>query len=69
MLDFLQGILLLFYVYLAYSANEWIRYHIFHVEAEYTTSLLDSIWSKILWALILGPISIPVWLLCLFFKR
>lgn len=69
MWDILSGILGLIYLGLAYSANEWIRYNWLGVRAEYTSSLMDTIWSKILWALILGPISIPLWLIGLFFKR
>lgn len=67
--DFFGGLLFFIYVGLAYYANEWIRYNLLGVQAEYTSSLLDSMFSKLLWAMLLGCFSIPIWLIAMFFKR
>lgn len=67
--DFFSGLLFFVYAGFGYHANEWIRYNLLGVQAEYTSSLLDSMFSKLLWAMLLGWISIPIWLIASFLKR
>jgi len=59
----MQLILLVVYVGSGYKANLWVKYHLMNVRAEYTTDVGNFYLSRIIWALLLGWISIPVMLI------
>lgn len=56
----MELILLAIYVGFGYVANQWVKYHLMNVRAEYTNDVGNFYLSRIIWALLLGWISIPV---------
>ena len=69
MSEFFGSILIFIYVAAGYHANQWIRYNLMGVQAEYTSSLMDMYFNRILWAALLGWISIPIMIVAKMLKK
>lgn len=59
-LDFLGALLFFAYIYFGNMANNWFKYNVMGVRAEIYSDTGQHYLNKIIWATILGWISIPL---------
>lgn len=57
------------YFFFGYQANQWCKYHLLGVRAEMTSDLGNFFVSRIIWAAILGWITIPIMIIGIFLQK
>lgn len=56
----MEIVLLVLYLYLADKANQFCKRHILHIETAYVFDIKSWLTTRVLWAILIGWITIPL---------
>mgnify|MGYP007102026115 CR=1 FL=1 len=56
----MELILVAVYVYFGIRANDYLKYHLFNIRAEFYSSIMDHLAGKVVYAMFLGWATIPL---------